>query len=62
MLRIILSFAAGFTLAKLTSDNSIIKKTKKQAADSYRKIKSASQKTAGVIKEEFSSKEEKTGA
>ncbi|MEA2059675.1 MAG: hypothetical protein U9P10_03960 [Thermodesulfobacteriota bacterium] len=62
MLRIIITFAAGFTLAKLTSDSKVIQKTKEQAADTYKKIKSASKKTAGVIKEEFSSKEEKTSA
>jgi hypothetical protein len=57
MIKIIISFAAGFAVAKLTSDSKIIEKTKKSAAENYEKVKSASKKVAGVLKEEFSSKE-----
>ena len=59
MIRIVISFVAGFAVAKLTGDSKIIEKTKKCAAENYEKVKSASKKVADVVKEEFSSKEEK---
>ncbi|MCP4114565.1 MAG: hypothetical protein GY737_04040 [Desulfobacteraceae bacterium] len=58
MIRTVISFAAGFAVAKLTADSKIIKKTKECAAENYEKVKSASKKVAGVVKDEFSSKEE----
>ena len=57
MVRIIISFAAGFVVAKFTSDSKFIEKTKKSALENYEKVKSTSKKFAGVVKEEFSSKE-----
>lgn len=57
MLRTIISFAAGFVVAKFTSDSKFIEKTQKSALENYEKIKSTSKKVAGVVKEEFSSKE-----
>ena len=58
MIRTAISFVAGFAVAKLTADSKIIKKTKECAAKNYKKVKSASKKVAGVVKDEFTSEEE----
>ena len=57
MIRIILSFAAGFVAAKLFSGNSDMEKVKKVAKEKTEKIKVTSKKVAQVIKEELGKKE-----
>ena len=58
MVRTIIAFAAGFVVAKLTTDSKLVKRTKECAAENYQKMTSASKKVAGVVKEEFAPKEE----
>ena len=56
IIRIILSFAAGFAAAKIFSDNSGIEKVKKSAKENAEKIKTTSKKVAQIVKEEFGKK------
>ena len=56
IIRIILSFAAGFVAAKIFSDNSGIEKVKKAAKEKTEKIKTTSKKVVQVVKEEFGKK------
>ena len=56
IIRIILSFAAGFAAAKIFSDNSSMEKVKKAAKDKTEKIKTTSKKVAQIVKEEFGKK------
>ena len=63
MIRIILSFVAGFAAAKFFSDNSGMEKVKKAAKEKTEQIKTTSKKVAQVVKEEFGKKkaDETTG-
>jgi len=56
MIRIILSFAAGFAAAKLFSKSSSMEKVKKAAKEKTEKIKTTSKKVAQVVKEELGKK------
>ncbi len=58
MIRTVIAFAAGFVVAKITTDSKFIKKTKESATENYKKVAAASKKVAEVVKEEFSPKEE----
>ncbi len=56
IIRIILSFAAGFAVAKIFSDSSGVEKVKKAAKENTEKIKTTSKKVAQIVKEEFGKK------
>ena len=56
MIRIILSFVAGFAAAKLFSETSGMEKVKKAAKEKTEKIKTTSKKVAQIVKEEFGKK------
>ncbi len=56
MIRIILSFAAGFVASKLFSESSSMEKVKKAAKEKTEKIKTTSKKVAQVVKEELGKK------
>ncbi len=57
MLRIILSFTAGFVIAKLFPKNYNIDKIKEIAKENTEKVKNTSKKVVQVVKEEFGKKE-----
>ena len=57
MLRIILSFVAGFAVAKLFATKSSVEEVKAVAQKTADKITKTSRKVADVIKEEFGKKE-----
>jgi hypothetical protein len=58
MIRVILSFAAGFVVGGLVANSGSAKKFKEVAAEKATQLKSATQKAAAVVREEFSKKEE----
>lgn len=53
MLRIIVSFAAGFVVAKLTTNNKTIENLKETSCKMAKKIQTTSKKVAAVVKDEF---------
>ena len=61
IIRMILSFAAGFATSKLFSNNSSMEKIKKSAKENTEKIKTTSKKVAEIVKEEFGKKKAKDG-
>jgi hypothetical protein len=61
MIRAILSFAAGFVVGGLVVNSGSAKKFKEVATEKATQLKSATQKAAAAVREEFSKKEGDAG-